>query len=73
MRCWANRFNYEGEEVQVFGIDWNDKRYGFGRFEILIDKDGQPHLYTESMCSNEDKEFAYELMKSLIDAAEVDE
>lgn len=47
MDCWANRFNHEGKEIQVFGIDWEDERYGFGRFEILIDENGKPHLETE--------------------------
>lgn len=72
MDCWANRFSHEGKEIQVFGIDWDDERYGFGRFEILIDENGKPHLETECMCSNEDKKFAYELMKKLIDIAEVE-
>lgn len=69
---WVSRKNHSKEEFQVIGIDWTDKRYGFGRFEIVIDEDGGIYLCTESMCHGNDKEFAYELMAALIDKAIVD-
>lgn len=58
-------------KTHVFGFQWCDERYGFGEFAILFDDKGNIGMSTEHMCNDDDKEFAYELLKKLIDKAEV--
>lgn len=59
-------------EKGVVNLAWNSN-VGFGEFQIIFDKDGKPHFYSEYMCSQDDKEFAKLLFNKMIDEAIVEE
>lgn len=53
-------------------IDWNGA-IGFGELDIVFDEKGKAHLYTEYMRSPDDKLFAFNVVKRMIDEAIVEE
>lgn len=53
-------------------IDWGGTA-GFGQLDIVFDEEGKAHLYTEYMCSQNDKLFALNVVKRMIDEAIVEE
>lgn len=55
-----------------FRIEW-DGTAGFGQLDIVFDEEGKAHLYTEYMCSQNDKLFALNAVKRMIDEAIVEE
>lgn len=55
-----------------FRIEWNGAA-GFGQLDVIFDEEGKAHLYTECMCSKNDKLFALNAVKRMIDEAIVEE
>lgn len=53
-------------------ISW-DGTAGFGQLDVVFDENGKAHLYTEFMCSQNNKLFAYKVMQRMIDEAIVEE
>lgn len=68
--CWIAKDTFC--ENGAFGIDWTGNK-GWGQFMFVLDENGVPHLRTECMCSRDNKQFAYDLMKHLIDTAIVED
>lgn len=52
------------------GIHWDIKGFGFGMTEFFF-RDGKLAADTETLCSNEDKEFIEKLMTRFVQKAEV--
>jgi hypothetical protein len=57
-------------EHGYLAIHWNIKGFGFGLVEFCF-RDGKLAADTETLCSNEDKEFIEKLMTRFIQKAEV--
>lgn len=56
----------------VIGFDWSSDA-GFGRYELIMDKDGMLHAQSEHMDNNQDKTFIKALLEKLLDKIVVDE
>lgn len=63
-------FDIEDGEVMKLNIRW-DSNIGWGETDFKFTTDGTFTVYTEHMCTNDDKEFLYQLMKALVDKCEV--
>lgn len=72
---WANRSddpNMSHIKHGVLGVDWAGSP-GWGRWEMVMDEDGVPHIYTECMDSQEDKAFSKAILEKLLDVAIIEE
>ena len=72
---FANRFDYNGEQIECFGIDW-ECNLGFGRYEFLIEeKDGKLKVagLSELMDTNDSKIFLRALLNKFADMVVIEE
>ncbi|MBQ6482720.1 MAG: hypothetical protein IJI45_16550 [Anaerolineaceae bacterium] len=51
-------------------IDWTSA-IGWGETSFFFEPDGSIEVDTENVCSNDEKEFLYQLMKAFVDKCEV--
>ena len=56
----------------VLGIDWVGS-HGWGRWEMILDSKGIPHINTECMDSHDDKSFSEAILKKLLEEAIIEE
>lgn len=73
--AWANRSDHPEMECikyGVLGVDWSGSP-GWGRWEMIMDEKGVPHIYTECMDSQEDKAFSKAILEKLLDVAIIEE
>lgn len=56
----------------VLGVDWVGS-HGWGRWEMILDSEGIPHIYTEHMDEQEDKSFSKAVLTKLLDEAIIEE
>ena len=56
----------------VLGVDWVGS-HGWGRWEMILDSEGIPHIYTEHMDVQEDKSFSKAVLIKLLDEAIIEE
>lgn len=68
---WINR--NENCPDGVIGVDWVCPQVGFGRWEMILDKDGVPHIYTEHMDIQNDKAFSETILKKILEVAVIEE
>lgn len=72
---WANRSddpNMSHIKHGVLGVDWAGSP-GWGRWEMIMDEDGIPHIYTEHMDKRDDKEFSKAILEKVLDVAIIEE
>lgn len=72
---WINRdrtSEYASLHCGVLGVDWAGS-YGFGRWELILDEEGIPHIYTEHMDKNDSKEFSKKILQAILDKAIIEE
>lgn len=56
----------------VLGIDWVGS-HGCGRWEMILDSKGIPHINTECMDAQNDKSFSKTILMKLLDEAIIEE
>ena len=72
---WANRSddpNMSHIKHGVLGVDWFGSP-GWGRWEMIMDKDGIPHIYMEHMDKGDDKEFSKAILEKVLEVAVIEE
>ena len=62
---------YSHSDYKGMYIDWTSS-IGWGETSFLFEPDGEIFVDSEHICSNDDKEFLYQLMKALVDKCEVE-
>lgn len=75
VNVWANRSDQPEMECikyGVLGVDWAGSP-GWGRWEMIMDEKGVPHIYTECMDSQDDKAFSKAILEKLLDVAIIEE
>lgn len=55
----------------VIGVDWN-ANIGFGRWEMIMDENGIPHIHSEGLDSKTSKDFSKLILQAILDKAIVD-
>lgn len=56
----------------VLGVDWAGN-IGWGRWELILDDDGIPHIYTECMDTQADKKFSRMILSKILEKAVIEE
>lgn len=72
---WANRSddpNMSHIKHGALGVDWAGS-LGWGRWEMIMDEDGIPHIYTEHMDKGDDKEFSKAILEKVLEVAIIEE
>lgn len=72
---WINKssnIDYQHIKYGVLGVDWCGS-YGFGRWELVLDSEGIPHIYTEHMDKQDSKEFSKAILMKILDEAIIEE
>lgn len=72
---WLNK-DFDGSlpgiKFGVLGVDWSGS-HGFGRWEMILDENGIPHIYTECMDKDQSKEFSKAILQNILDKAIIEE
>lgn len=61
---------YEFTNENGLVVNWSSN-IGWGQTNFSFELDGTIKVATEHMCTNDDKDFLYQLMKALVDKCEV--
>lgn len=72
---WANRSDdpkMEHIKYGCLGVDWSGS-YGWGRWEMIMDEKGLPHIYSEHMDKGGDKEFSKAILNKVLEVAIVED
>lgn len=72
---WINKdssIDYQHIKYGVLGVDWSGS-FGFGRWEMILDSEGIPHIYTEHMDKQDDKSFSKAILEKVLDIAIIEE
>lgn len=73
--AWANRSD-DPKMAQikygVLGVDWSSPM-GWGRWEMIMDENGKPHIYSEHMDKDDAKDFSKAILMRLLEEAVVEE
>ena len=75
VNVWANRSddpNMSQIKHGVLGVDWAGSP-GWGRWEMIMDENGVPHIYTEHMDKGDDKEFSKAVLEKVLEVAIIEE
>lgn len=72
---WANQSDEpEMSHIKygVLGVDWSSPM-GWGRWEMIMDENGKPHIYSEHMDKGDAKDFSKAILIQLLEEAVVEE
>ena len=70
---WINKdANLEVIKDGVLGADWSGYN-GCGRWQLILDANGIPHIYTEHMDNDTNRDFSEAILKAILDKAIIEE
>ena len=72
---WANRSDdpkMSHIKHGVLGVDWSSPM-GWGRWEMIMDENGKPHIYSEHMDKDDTKDFSKAILARVLEDAIIEE